>query len=629
MTFRTNRGRKLSSFLAVLAATVLIVGLPQAALAQFSTPGGGIDDSNGVFQLDGNATYDTAICFNATGGPDGGPVIATPTGVGSCAGSGFTYVAFGTQTEDWSNIFSGTSVASATSFVSDLFNSGTDTIYTGGSTKDNLDISGWLWKNGKPQGKDDIEHAYAAAYNRPSDGHVILVAGADRYDNSGDSTMGFWFVQDSTVGSGVTTCSAGGGCSFGGKHTVGDLLIISDFSQGGPISTIAVYTWTASGAQLVTTIPNAEIGECNPITGNKDLCGIVPDGNVSAPWAFTDKHLGATSHFEQGEFLEVGLDLTTIFPNVPCFTTFFAETRSSTSITSTLSDFTTPVSFPLCAIAVAKKCNGKGSISSDGSSVAYTGALGSGWTVTVTNKGTGNLYNPTVVDTLPDGNKVTVPVSSSCGTTANCLAGKASATLQVDFTVNCSGGTCTGAESGGGTVANPLNVTNTADDFAFTGPNSTGIKITPKPDVAASDFCQATFASALTVTKHCDATHGGPVLVSNGTNVIVDVPFTATVCNTSGAGAEAINNITVTDNPSPAHLTIDKTSLAPGACANVTGDYFPTSTDSGDGLVAGRYFFKDTLDAKGTGAIGGDKVENVGSVSCPICPSGECDGTLP
>src|SRR5262249_46463863 len=152
-------------------------------------------------------------------------------------------------TEDWSNIFSGTSVAAATSFVNDAFDSGTDNIYTGGGTKDNLDITGWLWKNGKPQGKDDIEHAYAAAYNRPSDGHVILVAGADRFDNAGSSTMGFWFVQDSTVGSGITTtCGVGGGCSFGGKHTDGDLLIISDFSQGGPIASITVFVWKAGAA---------------------------------------------------------------------------------------------------------------------------------------------------------------------------------------------------------------------------------------------------------------------------------------------------------------------------------------------------------------------------------------------
>jgi uncharacterized repeat protein (TIGR01451 family) len=600
----------------MLGAALLLVIAPHTTLAQ-SSPGGGVDDANGVFQLDGNASKDSAICFLPAGGPDGGPLVSAPP----CSGSA-TLVTFGAQTEDWSNIYAGSAVAVATSFVSDNFNSGTDNIYTGGGTKDNLDISGWLWKNGKPQGKDDIEHAYAAAYTRPSDGHTILVAGADRYDNSGDSTMGFWFVQDSTVGSGVTTCSAGGGCPFGGKHTDGDLLIISDFSQGGPVASIAVYKWQSGAAVLVNTIPGALIGECNPITGNKDLCGIVPDQNVSAPWGFTDKHLGATSSFEKGEFLEVGLDLNTIFATAPCFTTFFAETRSSTSITSTLSDFTTPVSFPLCAIGVKKLCNGPGTAS--GSTVSYTNALGSGWTVTVTNKGGSPLYNPTVTDTLPDGNVITIPVPSSCGATPNCLAGKASATVQVDFTVTCSSSGCTGAETGGGAVSNPKSVTNTADDYAYTQPNSGGIKITPKPDVPATDTCNANVNSGLTVTKYCDGTNGGPTLVAENGVVDVHVPFTATVCANTGAGAESISSITVSDDPASSDITIDKTSLDPGGCANVKGSYVPSAISSGNGLVAGRYFFSDTLTAKGLGSIDGAKVSGQGSQSCPICPYGEC-----
>jgi hypothetical protein len=196
----------------------------------------------------------------------------------------------------------------------------------------------------------------------------------------------------------------------------------------------------------------------------------------------------------------------------------------------------------------------------------------------------------------------------------------------VDFTVTCSGGVCTGAETGGGSVSNALNVSNTADDYAFTAPNSGGTKISPKPDVPAMSSCIAQAPGALTVMKHCDGTNGGPILVSNGTNVIVEVPFTATVCNSSGTGGEGITNITVSDNPSANPLTIDKTSLAPGACANVAGTYTPSTISSGNGLVTGRYFFADTLTATGTGAIGGDTISNFGTVSCPICPDNECTG---
>jgi hypothetical protein len=326
--------------------------------------------------------------------------------------------------------------------------------------------------------------------------------------------------------------------------------------------------------------------------------------------------------------MEGGIDLEAIFGgNVPCFTRFMAETRSSTSPTSSLQDLTKPVSFPLCAISVLKKCNGNGQISPDGSTINYTNAVGSGWKVTVTNAGVGNLYNPTVVDTLPDGTSATYAVNSSCGATPNCLASKASATQLVDFSMTCSGGTCTGSEPGGKIVVNPLNVTNTATDFAFTGPNQTGTKISAP--TASSDFCSTTVQSALTVVKHCDPTHGGPVLVSNGTNVVVNVPFTAMVCAASGTGAEAINNITLSDTPTATLNPSSISSLAPGACASVTGNYFPSAISSGDGLVAGRYFFSDTITASGKGAIDGATVTQVGGVSCPICPSGECDGPLP
>jgi len=176
-------------------------------------------------------------------------------------------------------------------------------------------------------------------------------------------------------------------------------------------------------------------------------------------------------------------------------------------------------------------------------------------------------------------------------------------------------------------------VTNTADVQAFTGANSTGTKIVPSPDVPQTSSCQASAPGALTVTKHCDATGGGPLLVSKGGFVVVDVPFTATVCNTEPAGTgEAVNNITLSDSPTANTLSPSTiTSLAPGACVNtVKGDYFPSAVDTGsNGLIAGRYFFTDTLSATGTGAIKGDTITNSGAVSCPICPQGECDGTLP
>jgi len=553
-----------------------------------SSPGGGVDD-DAIFELDGNAVNDAA------------------------AG------------DDWGNIlpYGGnvpTGKALATSFVTDTVNATSDDIFQGGGSKDTQGIQKgpWLWTGSKPQAKDDITHAYAAAYTL-ANGDTAIYFGMDRYDNSGDSTAGFWFFQDSTVG--LSQAKQGGGFKFTGTHTDGDLLLVADFSVGGGATTINVFKWSGNDATGTLVALTDVDTNCDPSTGSSGLCGIVNSANQVAPWGYTNK--SGQQFFAHGEFLEGGIDLNTIFGSaIPCFTTFMAETRSSTSPTATLSDFTPPTSFPLCGISIAKSCDGNGVISNNGNTVTYS------WTLTATNTGIGTLYDVTAIDTLPDGVKVNVPLVND----PNSLAAKASVTGTVTFVVDCSSGTCKGAETGGKTISNPLSVTNTADVQAFTGANSTGTKLTPSPDVPKTSSCQASAPGALTVTKHCDATNGGPILESNGTNVVVKVPFTATVQNTTQAGTgEAVNNITMSDVPNATFTqngTI--TSLAPGASATVKGYYYPSAVDTGsDGLIAGRYFFTDTLTATGTGSIKGDTITNSGAVSCPICPQGECDGTLP
>ncbi len=608
------RGRK-----TLLLFCCTLFGLATTAtltLAQ-SSPGGGVDDSNGAFQLEGNATNDTGICWEP---PPTGPSIATPGSGNSCP-AGFTFVPFGSQTDDWSNVNAGGSSfhgLATTGIVTDVTNSTSDNIFTGGGSKDINDIPSWLFKSGKPQGKDDIAHAFAAAYtlpNGPHAGHTVLYFGLDRFDNSGDATAGFWFMQDSTIGLGGA--AGGGGTHFTGKHMDGDLLVVSDFSTGGAISTITLFKWVASlgTIQKVTSIPGAQVGECNLTTGSNDLCAIVnPVPVPTGGWGFLNKR-GATV-FDSGEFLEGGLDLTVVFgSSIPCFTVFMAETRSSTTPDATLSDFSPPVSLPLCSISVTKSCNGNGMVSSDGTSVAYS------WTVTVNNTGFGNLFDPTVTDTLPNGTLETISLHPSCGSTPDCLAGHLSTSTQVTFTATSAN------------VSNPLSVVNTADAFAFTEPNSGGVKIVPKPDVPQTSMCIASAPGMLSVTKHCDATHGGPILVSQGGNVVVEVPFTAVVCNTEPAGTgEAVNNITLSDIPSATITPSSISSLAPGVCTpasgpgSISGSYFPSSISSGDGTTAGRFFFTDTLTATGKGAIKGDTITNSGAVSCPICPDSECTG---
>jgi uncharacterized repeat protein (TIGR01451 family) len=642
---------------AALAFVIFVLGLyPQAALAQ-SSPGGGVDDSAGPFQLDSNATTDTAICFKVSSAG----ALLLPTATNPCSDATFTYIPFSATSDDWANAlkFPGHPAAGsalATSFVgpstnpAEPVNSLNDNTFFGGGSKDTLGISSgpWEYQLTSTPAKDDIEHAFAAAYTYSSpntggpahNGDTVIYFGMDRVDNSGDATAGFWFFQDSSIS--LSTTKKGGGFIFTGHHANGDLLIVSDFSQGGAIGSLQAFTWSCgtstpsatcdSGGSLksVTALLTAGI-TCDPITGNSSFCGIVNDTDgLTSPWGFVDTKNVATT-FSHGEFLEGGIDLQNIFgANVPCFSTFMAETRSSNKPDSALQDLTPPVSFPLCGISVTKTCVGNGVLSNGGSTVTYS------WTVTATNTGIGNLYDVTVVDTLPDGVTENISLINE-STTPNFLGAKLSASATVTFVVNCSAGVCTGAETGGGSVTNPASVTNTADVHAFTAPSNGGTEIFPSPDVPQTSICLASSPGAINVTKHCDATNGGPVLVSQGGFVVVKVPFTAQVCvpmTVNGVPAEGVDNITMSDSPS-ATFTSNGTisSINPGDCKTVTGYYFPSAVDAGsDGLIAGRYFFTDTLTAKGKGAIDGATITNpalTGGVTCPICPSSECDGALP
>src|SRR5262249_35022479 len=260
----------------------------------------------GLFELDGNAT----------------------TGVLGTSGST-------TPSHDWDQVFNDvtngttTSGAVAQAFVTDKVNTTADYIFTGGGSKDTNGIQErpWLFTAAKPQRKDDITHAYAATYTA-ANGDQTLYAGMDRFDNSGDSTAGFWFFVN-PIGEGPVSKGNGTG-PFTGTHHDGDILLVSDFTIGGSTSTIKVFKWVGDDA----TGSLVALNNGNPINGS--TFAIVNGGPISVPWTFTDKSHNTGP--PAGEFLEEGVNLTALGIQ-GCFSRFLAETRSSQSPTATLSDF--------------------------------------------------------------------------------------------------------------------------------------------------------------------------------------------------------------------------------------------------------------------------------------------------
>src|SRR5262249_10640976 len=252
---------------ATISVTVSAV-VPLTIFGNPPGPGNGDPLPTGLFELDGNAFDDPNV-----------------------AG------------DDWSNVLFGNGgSAVAHSFVTDAVNSQTDDIFTGGGSKDTLGIQQgkWLFTNSKPQGKDDITHAFAATYTDPVTKDVILYCGLDRFDNSGDATAGFWFFQNA-IGQnpGVTQ---NGGHPFTGTHQDGDILLVSDFTVGGSTSTIKVFKWVGNDS----TGSLVALNNGNPIGGS--TFAIVNGEPISTPWSYVNKS-GQTQP-QAGEVPLEGVDLT-------------------------------------------------------------------------------------------------------------------------------------------------------------------------------------------------------------------------------------------------------------------------------------------------------------------------------
>ena len=263
--------------------------------------------------------------------------IATPTPVGDIFELDKNAVDDASPLDDWQTLNNGGGHAIATTLdannnpveIPDL---GGQTTFTTGGSKDDLDISNWRHTTGSSPPKDEITNAYAAAYQAGAD--TYLVFGADRFAQNGDSVIGFWFFQNAI--SLITTGPNAG--QFSGVHRNGDILILSDFTQGGGEVTIRVFKWNAPGGSIDGTLDL--IGTGFGCAASPLFCAEVNDTATPSPWAYTPSK-GPANIFPKGGFFEGGVNLSELGISNVCFASFLAETRSSQSVDATLKDFVT------------------------------------------------------------------------------------------------------------------------------------------------------------------------------------------------------------------------------------------------------------------------------------------------
>ena len=468
--------------------------------------------------------------------------------------------------DDWSTVNFGGGTAVARTGV--LADPAPQSIYTGGGSKDPLDIPQWKYKDGAVPDKDDITNAYAAAYN--VNGDLVIYFGADRFANDGDAQLGFWFFQQNV------TLNVDG--TFDGSHTVGDILVLANFTNGGAQATIEVLEWVGGGGDqhggTLRLLESATNATCNTLTGDHKVCAVTNPGPVASPWPYTPKQ-GTPGTFPTFSFFEGGINITQIFAGTtpPCFASFLAETRSSTSVTAVLKDFVLGA-FPVCGIDITKDCTG---------GALAPGENGFVWSFsgTVTNTGLAPLHDVTVVDDAGTPGNPADDQTISLGTIGPQGTATYSGTFQSTQNPPTNSVTVTAATTPGG----PKSVSDTASDTC--------------PPVQLTPF--------IDVSKNCVA----KLAVLNNT-VVVRIDIGGTVC----AGDQiSLTNVTVVDDH--AGQVFSTPLLAKGTCASYSSSYFPSSVNTENPSFA---TFTDTVTATGTAPLGFGTVTDVATATCPLCP---------
>ena len=536
----------------ILTLTMIALGFALTFVAPRSWAQNGVDNP-AIFELDGNTANDPAL-----------------------AG------------QDWDTVTALT--------PNPIQDPGNQTIFTGGQSKDTNDVSQWKWKNGGGfPDKDNILQAVATALALPN-GHTGIYFAASRFANDGNADLGFWFFQANVAPQANGTFGPAPGTVA--NHIDGDLLVLVNFENGGLVPSIFVYKWQGgvNGGPVLVDPATLSTGKCAD-SSSLDACAITNPTSTPAPlfWGYTPKN-NPPDIFPPQSFFEGGIDLNRIFPtNAPCFSSFLAETRSSSSINATLKDFAEG-SFNLCKITVTKNCDFVGVVN-NGTAFQYT------FSGTVHNDGSGPVFDVQVTDTpAAAGTQTPVNPIPVIGTdvdgdgSPDDLAPGATGTWSATF------------------VTTEIMFPNVALAEAAAVPG--GARTVTDTDTAS---CTGHAESSISITKACDP---GASLLDIGSQLVVQVGVSGTVTNN---GQARLTGITLADNPA-ATINLTKSTLDPGEMTTWSATYQP------DALPSVACNFPDVIRVTAATPVIGDPVPFAtgcpdptdlacAAAACALCPS--------
>ncbi len=520
-----QRGRRWMAALSllVLVSGTLLVGSTALAV-----------HSDGLFELDTNSSQ--AICTPVTAPCGDANVADSPAG----------------GADDWADVFNNTDVAFGSTFIPDPVGDVENSYFTGGGSKDERDIPDWQYAtaNDVVPDKDDIAHAFAAAYVNPADNHTHIYFGDDRFDNNGSAETGFWFFQNRVA--------LGANGRFTGTHRVGDVLVLANWGGSNPVGQVTVYQWVGGRSPLALVF-DSTTADCAKVGVNDNVCAVVNRQNVAQPWGFLDK--SGSTVIRPLELFEAGLDVTALFGADRCFASFLANTRSSHSTTAQLKDF---------ALGGFEQCGASISISPSAVNEvgeSHTFTVNVSKTVAGAPSPAAGVF-PTVTLTTANGAVVANKVDN-CATTGT----DASGNCTVTFTSN-SAGTVTGNASA--TVTIGTETFNVSTDG-----------VSPNSGPAVKRFVDARIAIAPDDVNEINENHTFTVTVAQ--NLGLGVGFVAPAAGTAVT-------VSLTDANGSTVQTSANTCASPGTTA--AGTCTVTFTSPTAGLVTGNASVSLSLDGQ-------------------------------
>lgn len=233
-------------------------------------------------------------------------------------------------------------------FVADQLSVGNlkdDTVFAG-SAKNDAPVTTWTWTTGGSPAKDDLTNVYAYA-TLDEAGELVLFAGVERLAPKGDSHIDFELNQFPIEPGEDPPCDDSP-CAFSGEKTVGDLLLVMDFKKGGDFGFVEIRRWDGADYVVAETIG----GEgCNAAD---TVCAFNNGSTIDAgAWPTYDPKGEPTTTLDANAFTEIGVNVSQLFGESPCFVSLTAKSRSSSSYNSSLKDFA-QTSFNVCSFDITK-----------------------------------------------------------------------------------------------------------------------------------------------------------------------------------------------------------------------------------------------------------------------------------